>query len=210
MIRNDGGERAGYIYVDLDGVTGVDYVENASRYLSGELSLPAEYSLEWTGAHRYADEARDRLMLVVPLTIVITFVLLLLAFRSWAESALIMFSAPFALVGGVLLQWFQGYPITTAVIIGYVAVLAITVQTGIIMVEFIRDALAAPRRQALRRCGDRRLGGPVAAEAHDGRHDGLGLAAHHARHGFRARHHATHRGAERRRHGDVDDLRACS
>jgi len=50
-------------------------------------------------------------------------------------------SAPFALVGGVLLQWYQGYPLTTAVIIGYVAVLAIAVQTGIIMIEFIRDAL---------------------------------------------------------------------
>jgi len=146
MIRNDGGELAGYIYVDLDGVTGVDYVEGAQRYLAAELSLPDGYSLEWTGTHRYAEQARERLLFIVPLTLVITFVLLFMAFRSWAQSALIVLSAPFALVGGVVLQWWQGYAMTTAVMIGYVAVLAIAVQTGIIMIEFIRDALA--RRSA--------------------------------------------------------------
>jgi copper/silver efflux system protein len=142
MIRNDNGDRAGYVYVDLQGVTGVDYVSRAQPYLAEQLALPEGYSLEWTGAHRYAEEAKERLWIVVPVTLLITFVLLMLAFRSWAETALIMLSAPFALVGGVLLQWFQGYPITTAVIIGYVAVLAIAVQTGIIMIEFIRDSLA--------------------------------------------------------------------
>ena len=86
--------------------------------------------------------------------------MLLLAFRSWAQAALIMLSAPFALVGGVLLQWLQGYPITTAVIIGYVAVLAIAVQTGIIMVEFIRDALA--RRSPERPYVDAVIEGSVA------------------------------------------------
>ena len=104
--------------------------------------MPEGYSLEWTGTHRYAEEARARLLLVVPATLSITLVLLWLAFRSWGETLLIMLSAPFALVGGILLQWLQGYAITTAVIIGYVALLAIAVQTGIIMVEFIRDALA--------------------------------------------------------------------
>jgi Cu(I)/Ag(I) efflux system membrane protein CusA/SilA len=135
MIRNDDGELAGYVFVDIDGVTGVDYVAGAQRYLAEQLELPDGYSLEWTGTHSYAAEARARL------TLIITFVLLLFAFRSWVQSAVIMLSAPFALVGGVLLQWWQGYPLTTAVVIGYVAVLAIAVQTGIIMIEFIRDAL---------------------------------------------------------------------
>jgi Cu(I)/Ag(I) efflux system membrane protein CusA/SilA len=141
MIRNDNGQRAGYIFVDLDGVTGVDYVAAAQRLLAERVALPDGYSLEWTGSHRYAEQARARLLFVVPATLLITCVLLWFAFRSWAETLLIVLSAPFALVGGVLLQWLQGYPVTTAVIIGYVAVLAIAVQTGIIMVEFIRDAL---------------------------------------------------------------------
>ena len=64
------------------------------------------------------------------------------SFRSIADSSLIMLSAPFALVGGVLLQWYQGYTMTTAVIIGYVSLFAVAIQTGIIMIEFIREALA--------------------------------------------------------------------
>jgi Cu(I)/Ag(I) efflux system membrane protein CusA/SilA len=70
------------------------------------------------------------------------FGLLLLAFRSLADSALIMLSAPFAIVGGVFLQWQQGFSMTTAVIIGYVSLFAVAIQTGIIMIEFIREALA--------------------------------------------------------------------
>jgi Cu(I)/Ag(I) efflux system membrane protein CusA/SilA len=143
MIRNDNGERAGYIFVDLEGVTGVDYVPQAQALLAESVPLPEGYSLEWTGSYRYATEARSRLLLIVPVTVLITLLLLWLAFRSWAETLLIMLSAPFALVGGVVLQWLQGYPVTTAVIIGYVAVLAIAVQTGIIMIEFIHDALRA-------------------------------------------------------------------
>jgi Cu(I)/Ag(I) efflux system membrane protein CusA/SilA len=160
MIRNDNGDRAGYVFVDLDGVTGVDYVARAQPFLAEQISLPEGYSVEWTGAHRYAEEAKARLWIVVPVTLLITFVLLMLAFRSWAETALIMLSAPFALVGGVLLQWFQGYAITTAVIIGYVAVLAIAVQTGIIMIEFIRDSLA--RRTADKPYVDAVIEGSVA------------------------------------------------
>ena len=141
MIRNDNGDRAGYIYVDLAGVTAADYVDAARPFLTGALDLPAGYSVEWTGTYQYVAEARSQLVFIVPLTLVIVFVLLMFAFRSVASSVLIMFSAPFALVGGLLLQWTLGYAMTTAVIIGYISLLAVAVQTGIIMVEFIHQAL---------------------------------------------------------------------
>jgi Cu(I)/Ag(I) efflux system membrane protein CusA/SilA len=142
MIRNDNGELAGYIYVFLRGVTAPEYVDRARRYLQAALALPTGYSLEWTGLYRYAEEARAQLRVIVPVTLIIMFALLLLAFRSLADSALIMLSAPFALVGGVLLQWQQGFSMTTAVIIGYVSLFAVAIQTGIIMIQFIREALA--------------------------------------------------------------------
>jgi len=141
MIRNDNGQLAGYIYIDLDEITAVNYVINAKNYLSDNLKLPEGYSLEWTGAYQYAEQAQARLLWIVPISLLIMFGLLLLAFKSVAESLLILLSAPFALIGGVVIQWWQGYPLTTAVIIGYIAVLAIALQTGILMVEFIRDAL---------------------------------------------------------------------
>jgi Cu(I)/Ag(I) efflux system membrane protein CusA/SilA len=79
--------------------------------------------------------------LIVPITLVIIFGLLVIAFRSVAESILILLSVPFAMVGGVFLQWLLGYPMTTAVIVGYISLFAVAVQTGIIMVIFIRGAL---------------------------------------------------------------------
>lgn len=141
MIRNDNGDRAGYVYVDLEDVTPTDYVRGARDLLAANLALPAGYSLEWTGTYRYAEEAQAQLLYILPLTLVIMFVLLMMAFHSVSDSSLIMLSAPFALVGGVFLQWEYGYATTTAVVIGYVSLLAVAIQTGIIMVEFIRQAL---------------------------------------------------------------------
>jgi Cu(I)/Ag(I) efflux system membrane protein CusA/SilA len=141
MIRDDNGVLAGYIYVDLQNVTGPDYVDNAQAVLTKNLTLPAGYSIEWTGLYQYATSARARMRLIVPLTLVIIFGLLVIAFRSVAESILILLSVPFAMVGGVFLQWMLGYPMTTAVIVGYISLFAVAVQTGIIMVIFIRGAL---------------------------------------------------------------------
>jgi copper/silver efflux system protein len=141
MVRNDDGQLAGYIYVDVQNMTASDYVERAQQYLAKELEMPTGYSIEWTGLYQYTEAARSRLLLVVPVTLVIIFVLLIVAFRSVGESFLIMLSVPFAMVGGVFLQWMLGYSMTTAVIVGYISLFAVAVQTGIIMVIFIRHAL---------------------------------------------------------------------
>jgi copper/silver efflux system protein len=141
MIRNDNGSPAGYIYIDLQNVTGPDYVEGAQAVLSRDVMLPPGYSIEWTGLYQYAATARARMRLIVPLTLLIIFGLLVVAFRSIGESVLILLSVPFAMVGGVFLQWLLGYPMTTAVIVGYISLFAVAVQTGIIMVIFVRGAL---------------------------------------------------------------------
>ena len=141
MIRNDNGELAGYVYVYLGKVTAPDYVAKAKQYLTKNLELPTGYSVEWTGVYQYAAEARAKLAYIVPITLAIIFGLLLFAFRSWKDAALIMLSVPFALIGGVFLQASLGYAVTTAVIIGYVALFAVAIQTGIIMIVFIHQAL---------------------------------------------------------------------
>jgi Cu(I)/Ag(I) efflux system membrane protein CusA/SilA len=141
MIRDDNGKLSGYIYVDIQNVTGPDYVGRAQRVLAERLPLPAGYAVEWTGLYQYAAAARARLRVVVPVTLIIIFGLLVLAFRSISESVLILLSVPFAMIGGVFLQWLLGYSMTTAVIVGYISLFAVAVQTGIIMVVFIRSAL---------------------------------------------------------------------
>jgi len=143
MIRNDNGKLAGYVYVYLRDVTASDYVEHARRVVAEQVQLPIGYEVEWTGLYKYTEQAQARLQVIVPLTLVIIFALLLMAFRSLADSVLIMFSVPFALVGGVFLQAALHYSMTTAVVVGYIALFAIAIQTGIIMIVFIRQALAA-------------------------------------------------------------------
>jgi len=142
MIRNDNGQLAGYIYIDIQNLTASEYVEKAQGFLAKNLTLPQGYSIEWTGLYQYTEAARGRLRYIVPLTLVIILGLLILAFRSVGESLLIMLSVPFAMVGGVFFQRILGYSMTTAVIVGYISLFAIAVQTGIIMVIFIREALA--------------------------------------------------------------------
>ena len=106
MIRNDNGTLAGYVYVYLtNDVSPTDYVTEAQPFLAQNLDLPAGFSLEWTGDHQYSLNARAQLQWIVPLTLAIIFGLLLLAFRSVIDTLLIMLSVPFALVGGVFLQW---------------------------------------------------------------------------------------------------------
>lgn len=142
MIRNDNGELAGYVYIELAGVTGTDYVASAEPFLSEKLQLPAGYSVEWTGTYEYAQSSQAQLRYIAPFTIIIMLVLLWLTFKSLADTLLILLSVPFAFVGGVFLQASLGYALTTAVIIGYIALFAVAVQTGIIMIVFIRQALA--------------------------------------------------------------------
>lgn len=146
MIRNEDGSLAGYIFVYLNGtVTPTDYVEGARTYLARAVPLPPGYAVRWTGDYQYAESARAQLAIIVPITLAVIFFLLLMAFRSVADSLLIMLSVPFALVGGVFLQYLLGYSMTTAVIIGYIALFAVAIQTGIIMIIFIRQALIRRR-----------------------------------------------------------------
>jgi len=141
MIRNDNGTLAGFIYVDIAGVTATDYVDRAQKVLASKLQMPPGYSVEWTGLYEYTTAARTRLRIIIPVTLAIIFLLLVLAFHSVSEAFLVAMSVPFAMAGGVFLQWALGYAMTTAVIIGYISVFAVAVQTGIIMVIFIREAL---------------------------------------------------------------------
>lgn len=147
MVRNDNGQPAGFVFVYLDGkMTPTDYVAKARGIVAGQLHLPSGYVVEWTGDYEYVKQANDRFRIIVPVTIAIIFLLLVMAFRRLSDSLLILLSVPFAMIGGVFLQWALGYTMTTAVVVGYIALFAVAIQTGIIMLIFIRQSLA--RREA--------------------------------------------------------------
>ncbi|VAX23475.1 Cobalt-zinc-cadmium resistance protein CzcA; Cation efflux system protein CusA [hydrothermal vent metagenome] len=145
MIRDEDGLLTGYIYIDIDGIEAGTYVERASDFLSEKLLLPEGYLVEWSGQFQYEIEARKKLYIIAPFTLLIIFILLMYTFKSTIDAILIMLSIPYAFVGGIWMQWMLGYPMTIAIWVGYIAVFAVAVQTGIIMIIFLRQALERGR-----------------------------------------------------------------
>ncbi len=140
MIRDENGRLAGYIYVDTATRDIGGYVARARNAVAG-VRLPQGYTLEWTGQYEFQVRARERLRLVLPLVLTIIFLLLYLTFRSVSEAVIVMLSVVYAMTGGVILQWLLGYNFSVAVWVGYIALYGIAVQTGVVMVVYLHEAL---------------------------------------------------------------------
>ena len=141
MVRDEDGQLAGYIYVDTGTRDVGGYVDAAKAALARELRLPAGYTLQWTGQYEFQVRARERLQILVPLVLFLIFMLLYLTFHSVAESVIVMLSVVYAMTGGVVLQWWLGYNFSVAVWVGYIALYGVAVQTGVVMVVYLHEAL---------------------------------------------------------------------
>jgi copper/silver efflux system protein len=149
MIRDENGQLAGYVYVDTATGDIGGYVDRAKAAIS-RLKLPSGYTLLWTGQYEFQVRARERLKVLIPLVFFIIFMLLYMTFRSASEATIVMLSVVYAMTGGVILQWLLGYNFSVAVWIGYIALYGVAVQTGVVMVLYLHEALD----QRLRQGGD--------------------------------------------------------
>jgi Cu(I)/Ag(I) efflux system membrane protein CusA/SilA len=141
MIRDEDGLLAGYVYVDTASRDLGGYVDRARQAVADRLTLPAGYRLDWTGQYEYQVRARERLTMLLPLVFVAIFVLLYLTFRSASEAFIVLLSVPYAMTGGVFLQWWLGYNFSVAVWVGYIALYGVAVETGVVMVLYLHEAL---------------------------------------------------------------------
>jgi Cu(I)/Ag(I) efflux system membrane protein CusA/SilA len=141
MIRDEDGQLASYVYVDPATRDIGGYVAAAKRAIAERLRLPPGYTLQWTGQYEFQVRARERLRVLVPLVLFLIFMLLYLTFRSAAEAAIVMLSVVYAMTGGVVLQWLLGYNFSVAVWVGYIALYGVAVQTGVVMVLYLHEAL---------------------------------------------------------------------
>ena len=141
MIRDEDGQLAGYVYVDTATRDMGGYVDQAKAALAGRLKLPVGYSLGWTGQYEFQVRARERLKFLMPIVFFVIFMLLYLTFRSVSEAVIVLLSVVFAMTGGVVLQWLLGYNFSVAVWVGYIALYGVAVQTGVIMVVYLHEAL---------------------------------------------------------------------
>ena len=119
VIKTENARLNAWVYIDLKDIDIGTYVENARRVLDEKLTLPAGYSLIWSGQYEYMERAKERLKLVVPLTLVIIFVLLYLNFQRLAETTIVMLSLPLALIGGVWMLYYLQYELSIYIFLNF-------------------------------------------------------------------------------------------
>ncbi len=139
-IKSENARLNAWIYVDIKDIDVGTYVKNAKAVLAEKITIPAGYSITWSGQYEYMERAKERLKLVVPLTLAIIFLLLYFNFSSIVESAIIMLSLPFALVGGVWLMYLLGYNMSVAVGVGFIALAGVAAETGVVMLIYLDHA----------------------------------------------------------------------
>ena len=144
LIKNEDGALTGWVYVDVAGRDIGGYVADAKRVVREKIEnaglLPAGFRLEWTGQYEYMLRVRERLKVVVPLTLLIIFTLLYLNFKSVPETLIILLSIPFAMTGSIWLLWLLGYNLSIAVWVGIIALAGLAAQTGTVMIIYLDEA----------------------------------------------------------------------
>jgi copper/silver efflux system protein len=137
MIRNEDGLLTGYVFVDLGDRSPGDYVAQARRELDSKLHLPAGYTVLWSGQYESAERVRQRLTLVIPVTLAIILFLLYSNTRSMVKTAIIILAVPFSAVGALWLVYLLGYNMSIAVWVGIIALLGIDAETGVFMLLYL-------------------------------------------------------------------------
>ena len=141
MIKSENARPNGWVYVDIRGRDLGSYVKDAQRAVRDQVQLPAGYSISWSGQFEYLERASQRLLLVVPFTLAIIFVLLYLTFRSIGAAVLIMATLPFALIGGFWLIHLLGHNLSIASGVGFIALAGVAAEFGVVMLIYLDQAV---------------------------------------------------------------------
>jgi copper/silver efflux system protein len=141
MIRDEGSQLTGYVYIDLKTNDYGGFVKEANKVLARELKLPTGSSYQWSGEYEFQVRAKERLKIILPVVFMAIFILLYMIFRSVTETFVLIFPTLYAASGGLLLQWWLGYNFSVAVWVGYIALFGIAVETGVVMVVYLHEAL---------------------------------------------------------------------
>ncbi len=137
MIRDENGMLAGYVFVDITGRDIGSYVDEAKKLVARDLKLPTGYSLIWSGQYENMIRVRERLKIVVPITIFLIFLLLYMNTKSAFKASIVMLAVPFSVVGAVWLMYLLGYNVSIAAWVGMIALMGLDAETGVFMLLFL-------------------------------------------------------------------------
>jgi Cu(I)/Ag(I) efflux system membrane protein CusA/SilA len=141
MIRDEDGQITGYVYIDLNTADYGGFVDEASKMLRQKLQLPAGYTYQWSGEYEFQIRAKERMKIILPVVFFVIFLLLYMVFHNLTEAMVLIFPTFYAMTGGLILQWLLGYNFSVAVWVGYIALFGIAVETGVVMVVYLHEAL---------------------------------------------------------------------
>jgi Cu(I)/Ag(I) efflux system membrane protein CusA/SilA len=147
MIRNEGGLLTGYVYVDLAGRDAGSYVNEASQLLRDRLKLPTGYSIAWSGQYEAMERVKERLKLVVPVTLFLICLLLYINTGSMPKTVIVLLAVPFSAVGAIWFLYLAGYNMSVAVWVGLIALLGIDAETGVFMLLYLDLAYEEAKRE---------------------------------------------------------------
>ena len=137
MIRDENGFLAGYVYVDIAGRDVGGYVEEAKKVVASKVSLKPGYVLQWSGQYENMIRVRERLKMVIPVTLVLIFVLLYMNTRSAFKASIVMLAVPFSAIGAIWLFYLLGYNVSIAAWVGMIALMGLDAETGVFMMLFL-------------------------------------------------------------------------
>jgi Cu(I)/Ag(I) efflux system membrane protein CusA/SilA len=147
MISSENGLLVATVLLNVQGRDVGGFVNQARAVVTRDVSLPAGYYVDWSGRWENQERARGRLLMVVPIVVLVIFVLLYFTYRSALEAAHVLLAVPFALTGGVYLLWLLGYNFSVAVWVGFIALFGTAVQTGVVMVIYLEEAVDRKQRE---------------------------------------------------------------
>jgi Cu(I)/Ag(I) efflux system membrane protein CusA/SilA len=141
MIRSENARLSGWVYVDVRGTDLSSAVKAMQASVARQVKVPAGYSVAWSGQFESMERAAAKLQAVIPMTLVVIFFLLYLAFRSASEALLLMLTVPFALVGGFWFIWLLGHAVSVATAVGFIALAGLAAEFGVVMLVYLRNSL---------------------------------------------------------------------
>ena len=155
MIRSEDGRLVGFVFVDVGERPIADYVDEARQVVDRQVELPPGVRIEWSGQFTYYERAKERLKVVVPVTLLLIVFLLYLNTRSLIETGIVLLAVPFSLIGAVWLLYLLDYNLSVAVWVGLIALAGIDAETGVVMLLYLTIAHKGWQDTGrLRTCGD--------------------------------------------------------
>ncbi|NNE67227.1 MAG: efflux RND transporter permease subunit [Pyrinomonadaceae bacterium] len=147
MIASENGLLKGTVLLNVRGRDLGSFVAEADQVVKQKVKMPGGYFITWSGQFENQQRAKQRLLLVIPLVLVVIFGLLYITYNSAVEAAHVLLAVPFALTGGVYLQWLLGYNFSVAVWVGFIALFGTAVQTGVVMVIYLEEAVQKKKEE---------------------------------------------------------------